>query len=85
MTIHLWIFALAQLPLWETFNLGNFLQKIIPIQFLPPPDKYPPPNRLLHDIQELLGTFLKYPSSLSVCVSLDILTRPSPVSKQRKL
>ena len=44
MTIHFWILALAQLPLWETSNLGNFLQKIIPIQFLQPPDKYPPPT-----------------------------------------
>ena len=43
MTIHFWIFALAQLPLWETSNLVKF-QKIIPIQFLPPPDKYPPPT-----------------------------------------
>ena len=93
MTIHFWIFALAQLSLWETPNLGNCFKKIIPIQFLTTinhPQKNPPPQHFTPTAcymiyRTIKNILVKYPSSLSVCVSLDILTRPSSVSKQLKL
>ena len=94
MTIHFWIFALAQLSLWETPNLGNCFKKIIPIQFLttinhpqknPPPPQHFTPTACYMIYRTIKNILVKYPSSLSVCVSLDILTRPSSVSKQLEL